>query len=433
MKRVLNLNSLLLILILLAVGCGKDPKIENEFGDKSSKGRFSLELGTVGSFEVVSKAADNAVNVANFTVRIKGTTLKETTYDSTWTRYGDMPSIVTIPAGSYTIEAFNGEQRSGFDSPYYYGNKEFVVGIQELTAAQVTCQLACVKVSVEFSALFLNNVNEPVCIIHQANGAALEFAPDDQSLIGYLATPDDSLLSVTIRGKYAEDNSDVDRTYFIKSVASKQWHKITLSVNTSAGIENGGNMIQIDHSVDEKESTILVPGAGDIIENNGDSGSWDDDGSEEGGGNNPGEDIDPNAPVVAGIGFNIDNTLDFSASTPDPKVDVKITAVESIDSLLVSIDSPALDEAALVMVGLAKKFDIANVEAGMQSALTDLGLIANGDPIKGKTEHTFSVGGFMPMLGMLPNGIGNIHKFHLRIVDAKKNVTEKSLIVNLTE
>lgn len=433
MKRVLNLNSLLLILILLAVGCGKDPKIENEFGDKSSKGRFSLELGTVGSFEVVSKAADNAVNVANFTVRIKGTTLKETAYDSTWTRYGDMPSIVTIPAGSYTIEAFNGEQRSGFDSPYYYGNKEFVVGIQELTAAQVTCQLACVKVSVEFSALFLNNVNEPVCIIHQANGAALEFAPDDQSLIGYLATPDDSLLSVTIRGKYAEDNSDVDRTYFIKSVASKQWHKITLSVNTSAGIENGGNMIQIDHSVDEKESTILVPGAGDIIENNGDSGSWDDDGSEEGGGNNPGEDIDPNAPVVAGIGFNIDNTLDFSASTPDPKVDVKITAVESIDSLLVSIDSPALDEAALVMVGLAKKFDIANVEAGMQSALTDLGLIANGDPIKGKTEHTFSVGGFMPMLGMLPNGIGNIHKFHLRIVDAKKNVTEKSLIVNLTE
>lgn len=433
MKRVLNLNSLLLILILLAVGCGKDPKIENEFGDKSSKGRFSLELGTVGSFEVVSKAADNAVNVANFTVRIKGTTLKETTYDSTWTRYGDMPSIVTIPAGSYTIEAFNGEQRSGFDSPYYYGNKEFVVGIQELTAAQVTCQLACVKVSVKFSALFLNNVNEPVCIIHQANGAALEFAPDDQSLIGYLATPDDSLLSVTIRGKYAEDNSDVDRTYFIKSVASKQWHKITLSVNTSAGIENGGNMIQIDHSVDEKESTILVPGAGDIIENNGDSGSWDDDGSEGGGGNNPGEDIDPNAPVVAGIGFNIDNTLDFSASTPDPKVDVKITAVESIDSLLVSIDSPALDEAALVMVGLAKKFDIANVQAGMQSALTDLGLIANGDPIKGKTEHTFSVGGFMPMLGMLPNGIGNIHKFHLRIVDAKKNVTEKSLIVNLTE
>lgn len=431
MKRVLNLNSLLLLLILLAVGCGKDPKIENEFENGYAKGRFSLELGTVGSFEVVSRAAEETVR--DFTVRIKGTTLKETAYDSTWTRYGDMPSIVTIPAGSYTIEAFNGEQRSGFDSPYYYGNKEFVVGIQELTAAQVTCQLACVKVSVEFSALFLNNVNEPVCIIHQANGAALEFAPDDQSLIGYLATPDDSLLSVTIRGKYAEDNSDVDRTYFIKSVASKQWHKITLSVNTSAGIENGGNMIQIDHSVDEKESTILVPGAGDIIENNGDSGSWDDDGSEEGGGNNPGEDIDPNAPVVAGIGFNIDNTLDFSASTPDPKVDVKITAVESIDSLLVSIDSPALDEAALVMVGLAKKFDIANVEAGMQSALTDLGLIANGDPIKGKTEHTFSVGGFMPMLGMLPNGIGNIHKFHLRIVDAKKNVTEKSLIVNLTE
>ena len=431
MKRILNLSSLLLILILFAAGCGKDPKIENEFGNGASKGSFSLKLGTVGSFEVVSRAADVAVD--DFTVRIKGTTLKETAYDSTWTRYGDMPAIVTIPAGSYTIEAYNGEQRSGFNSPYYYGSKEFSVGIQELTDAQVTCQLACVKISVEFSALFLNNVTAPVCIIHQTNGAALEFAPDDQNMTGYLATPGDSTLSVTIRGKYAEDNSEVNRTYFINSVASKQWHKITLSVNTSAGIENGGGMIQIDHSVDEKESTILVPGAGDIIENNGDSGSWDDDGPGEGGGDNPGGGDDPNAPVVAGIGFNIDNTLNFSASTPDPQVDVKITAIESIDSLVVEIVSPALDEAALVMVGLAKKFDIANVEPGMQSSLTDLGLIAEGDPIKGKTEHTFSVGSFMPMLGMLSNGVGNVHKFHLRIVDTKKNVTEKSLVINLTE
>lgn len=429
MKRVLNPGSLLLILILFAIGCGKDPKIENEFGGGQGIGRFALKLGTVGSFEVVSKAA--GVAVEDFTVRIKGTTLKETVYDSTWTRYGDMPSIVTIPAGSYTIEAYNGEQRSGFDSPYYYGNKEFSVGIQELTDAQVTCQLACVKVSVEFTSLFLNNVSDPICIVHQANGAALEFVPDDFDMTGYLATPADSILAVTIRGKYIEDNSDVNRTYYINSVASKQWHKIALSVNTSAGIENGGGMIQIDHSVDEKESTVLVPGAGDVIENNGDSGSWDDD--EQGNKPGPGGEENPNAPVVTGVGFNIDNRLDFSASTPEPKVDVKIAAVESIDSLLVTIESPALDEAALGMVGLAKKFDIANVEASMQGTLMDLGLIAEGDPIKGKTEHTFSVGAFMPMLGMLPNGIGNVHKFHLRIVDTKKNVTEKSLIVNLTE
>ena len=222
MKRVLNLNSLLLILILFAVGCGKDPKIENEFMN-DSKGRFSLKLGTIGSFEVVSKAS--GVAVEDFSVRIKGTTLKETAYDSIWTRYGDMPSIVTIPAGSYTIEAYNGEQRSGFDSPYYYGSKEFSVGIQELTDAQVTCQLACVKVSIEFTSLFLNNVTDPVCIVHQTNGAALEFAPDDQNMTGYLATPADSTLAVTIRGKYVEDNSEVNRTYYINSVASKQWHK----------------------------------------------------------------------------------------------------------------------------------------------------------------------------------------------------------------
>ena len=33
-------------------------------------------------------------------------------------------------------------------------------------------------------------------------------------------------------------------------------------------------MIEVDHSVDEKNSTVLVPGAGDLIDNNGDYGSW---------------------------------------------------------------------------------------------------------------------------------------------------------------
>ena len=79
MKKVLNFGSLLLILNLLIASCGKDPKIEQQIGNLE-QGRFALHLGTMGSFEVITRATDD-VDVSDFTVHIKGTTLKENLYD----------------------------------------------------------------------------------------------------------------------------------------------------------------------------------------------------------------------------------------------------------------------------------------------------------------------------------------------------------------
>lgn len=440
MKKVLNPGSFLLILALLAIGCGKDPKMDHlYFGE--DKGGFSLKLGTMGSFEVVTKAAD--VPVADFTVRIKGTTLKQTAYDSTWVRYGDMPSIVTIPAGTYKIEAYNGEQRSGFETPYYYGSKDFTVGIQELTDAQVTCVLACVKVSVEFSSLFLSNVSEPVCIVHQVNGAALEFEPNQDNGTGYIASPADSTLAVTVRGKYSEDGSEVNRTYFIKSVGSKQWHKIELSVNTSAGIENGGGgMIQVDHSVDEKESTVLVPNSNDLIDNNGDSGSWEEG---EGGGDNPGgNDQLPQIVGISlnGVAFNIDEpiilndenavgtTVDVELNAPEGGIQKLLLVMTSQDPVLGGIFASMGGSDAQHPMDLANPGDLSNpVEGTWQHMLKTVGLMDPSAPIKGKERHIFSVGAFMGLLTS-PAGEGYYeHVFAIKIVDGKGNEVSKNLIV----
>lgn len=444
MKRVLNPGSLLLILMFFAVGCGKDPKIENIYYGEG-KGGFSLKLGTMGSFEVVTKAAE--VSVADFTVRIKGTTLKQTAYDSTWTYYRDMPSIVTIPAGTYKIEAYNGEQRSGFESPYYYGSKDFTIGIQELTDAQVTCQLACVKVSVAFTPLFLSNVSDAVCIVHQVNGVALEFDPDEDNGTGYIASPADSTLAVTVRGKYLEDGSEVNRTYFIKSVGSKQWHKIELSVNTSAGIENGGGMIQVDHSVDEKESSVLVPGAGDLIDNNGDSGSWEDGeggGEGDGGGDNPG-DKDQLPQIVGvslnGVAFNIDEpivlndenasgiTVDVELSAPEGGIQKLLLVMTSQDDVLGGIFASMGGSDPLHPMDLANPGDLSNpAEETWQYMLKTVGLINPNAPIKGKTQHIFSVGAFMGLLTSPAEGFYE-HTFAIKIVDGKGNEVAKNLIV----
>ena len=131
MKKVLNFGSLLLILTLLLNACGKDPEMESQTRDTDT-GSFSLSLGTMGEFEVVTKAGDD-VNVNDFNVRIHGESLRGAIYDSIWMKYSDMPSVVSIPAGNYTISACNGEMKSGFNTPYYFGEKSFQVGIQEMT------------------------------------------------------------------------------------------------------------------------------------------------------------------------------------------------------------------------------------------------------------------------------------------------------------
>lgn len=444
MKKVSTLSSLLLILTLLIASCGKDPKIEQDLSGATT-GRFSLQLGTMGSFEVVTKAS-KSVDVNDFTVRVKGTTLKETSYDSTWLRYSDMPAVITIPAGTYTISAYNGEQQSGFDSPYYYGEKEFMVGIQELTDAQVTCQLACVKLSVEFTSLFLSNVTDPVCIIHQTDGVSLEFEPEDSNVEGYIAAPADSTLAVTIRGRYTEDNTEVDRTYFIKSVGAKQWHKIALSVNTSAGIENGGGMIQIDHSVDEKESTVLIPGSDDLIDNNGDSGSWDDE--EE-----PDKPVNPdgdltNGPTIDGTNFNgsafsFDNPLTITDAEKEAGItlQVNLTAVRGgIQHLYLTMSSTDKIEGGLnqMFEGLgatdeSNPWDLANPDQSLSAfakeTLTNLNVIDSQDPIKGKTEYLFSIGAFMTFLTSPDNAGYFEHTFNITVVDGEGHSVKKVLAI----
>lgn len=430
MKKVLNFGSLLLILALVSVGCGKDPKMER-LNQEEYSARLSLHTPQVtGSFEVITKADDpNMPDANDFNVRIFGQTLRGTSYDTTWAKYSDMPSVVPIPAGNYTVEAFNGQQKTGFNSPYYYGKKELSVGIQEVIEADIVCQLACVKVSVEFTPLFKSNVANSICLIRSLTDEVfLEIDEEKSEEPGYIAVPSDGKLYVTIRGTYVEDGSLVNYTDHLLEVEAKQWHKIRLSVNTAGAIENNGGLVEVDYSTEEKDFDVQVPGGNDVIDNNGDQGSWDDD--------EPEVPVVPEEPgkemiVIAGVDFNIDEELSVSGNEMSV-VDIQIDAEKSIDKLEVEISSPVLSSELLGSVGLSDHFDIANPDEQLKKNLIELGILKEGDEIKGKTSHVFSVGNFMPALGFI-GGIGYKNCFKLTVTDAAGNVMEKTLTVNLTE
>lgn len=445
MKKVLNFGSLLLMLTLLLSACGKDPKLEVEFSE-AEMGRFSVTLGTIGDFEIISKAEGASVDVTNFVVRIYGTTLKNTAYDQTWNKYSEMPSVVSIPAGSYTIEAYNGTQTSGFETPYYYGSREFSLGIQEYAEAQVTCQLACVKLSVEFTDLFTSNVSNPSCLVHSTDGVSLEFDMTNHTKIGYIAAPTDGRLAVTIRGQYVEGGGEVDKTFFIPDVVAKQWHKIKLSVNTEAGLNNTGGMIQLDHTVSQKDQTILVPGSGDVIGNNGDTGSWEDkpDEGEQGGGqegeaklpvitgkNLNGKPFDITQPIVLSEAGKANVTLEINLEAANGGIQDLLLSMSSTDELMNSMFVGAMGATESSPWNLC---DLSSMNEEAQTTVQELGIVDPAQPIRGKTTHLFSIGGFMNMVTAPADGIEYFdHSFKITIVDVNGGRTTQTLLVRVTK
>lgn len=393
--------------------------------------RFSLRRPQVKeSIELITKADDpNMPDANDFNVRIFGQTLRGTSYDTAWAKYSDMPPVIPIPAGNYTVEAFNGEQKTGLNSPYYYGATKLSVGIQDVIEADIVCQLACVKVSVEFTKDFINSVANSICLIRSLTDENfLEIQEKDSGVPGYIAVPSDGKLYVTICGTYVENDSLVNYTEPLLEVKAKQWHKIQLSVNTAGAIENNGELVEVDYSTEEKDFDVQVPGGNDVIDNNGDQGSWDDD--------EPEVPVVPEEPgkemiVIAGVDFNIDEELSVSGNEMSV-VDIQIDAEKSIDKLEVEISSPVLSSELLGSVGLSDHFDIANPDEQLKKNLIELGILKEGDEIKGKTSHVFSVGNFMPALGFI-GGIGYKNCFKLTVTDAAGNVMEKTLTVNLTE
>lgn len=67
--------------------------------------------------------------------------------------YSEMPEIISLPVGNYTIIASSAaEAANGFDAPFYKGSTTFTVEENKLTeVSSLTCTLANVMNSVEYA------------------------------------------------------------------------------------------------------------------------------------------------------------------------------------------------------------------------------------------------------------------------------------------
>lgn len=368
------------------------------------------------------------VDVSNFLLTIKNSQGEQVEQYT----YSEMPEIISLPVGTYTVVASSAEAATnGFDVPFYTGSTEqFTIKENELTeVSALTCRLANVMISVEYDEELRKLMGEDVVTTVKIGDNSLDI-PSSETRKAYLIAPASAgSMDITLKGTI--DGESVTEVARKDNVQAGQYHiiKNVLSLVNDGNNSMGGNLniaINIDSSMTSSDETVGVnpgeePGIDDFPTDGGEEpGDGDGDGGDESG-------SDQNMPTIEGTSFNkvpfdIDNDrLTISGAA---ELQVTIGAPNGIANLFVEIISETLDVSE---VGLPKSFDLA-YPGENSDALSGLGFPV-GDKVIGQTEVPFDISNFTILL---PTFKGN-HDFKIRVVDSKGLEETKTLKLKVEE
>lgn len=414
------------------VGSEVDP------GAKQGKVSFVLEPGApiVISGEKQNTKASSSVDLSAFSVEIK----QGSTVVNSYSSYNSVPAELELTEGNYTLESQNDGISNGamFDRPLYGGSTAFAVKVGTTTAVKLVCELKSTGVIVTYSDK-MKSILSDIDVTVSIPSGSLKYGVDEKRT-GWYSVPSDGKITIYMSAKkIGTENEYVTHSQVVSNVKAKELRSLNLDVKTTGG---AGVTIEVDPKIISKDVTVLIPDSDDIIDNNGDNGSWDEDGEE------PGPDPEPEpeakAPTIVGAShegnpFNLDEVImiDRSDAAKENILDVLIssTATDGIQNLFLTIDSELLKPMLEGVLGITGEIDLANPAQGAawveMFADPMIGLIDPAVPIKGKVSHMFSVGKLMALLGSVDTAGGVEHKFHLRIVDVN-GTTSKTLKVELS-
>lgn len=368
------------------------------------------------------------VDVSNFLLTIKNSQGEQVEQYT----YSEMPEIISLPVGTYTVVASSAEAATnGFDVPFYTGSTEqFTIKENELTeVSALTCRLANVMISVEYDEELRKLMGEDVVTTVKIGDNSLDI-PSSETRKAYLIAPASAgSMDITLKGTI--DGESVTEVKRVENVQAGQYNiiKYVLSPVDDGNNSVGGNLniaINIDSSMTSSDETVGVnpgeePGIDDFPTDGGEEpGDGDGDGGDESG-------SDQNMPTIEGTSFNkvpfdIDNDrLTISGAA---ELQVTIGAPNGIANLFVEIISETLDVSE---VGLPKSFDLA-YPGENSDALSGLGFPV-GDKVIGQTEVPFDISNFTILL---PTFKGN-HDFKIRVVDSKGLEETKTLKLKVEE
>ncbi len=393
--------------------------------------KFAANTGGVnlGDLNVNVKEATSraGIDTSGYLVTIYNTDGTVASYDGkecSWT-YSQMPEVMTLAVGSYTVDVrSHAVKKAEWDKPYYKGSAKFEVENNKITdIGTVTCTFASARVEVKFTEDLRNAMGADCKVDVVANDEGLlSWTANDEGRRGYFEVIDGSMtLAATFSGTISGQSVVVKKVF--TDVNEGKCYVITFSLKKGSDIpdETGGvtpGGITVDGEIFEEEQGTDVPG---------------DDPGDIGGSGRPDDEDWPDEPTPPGPGPDEPGDEPFTVTCetmPDfdkyypinlPSYELHIVSEKPLAHLNVEIISDYLTNEFLTGVGLSSSFDLAE-PGDLETALAGFSFPVK-DGVVGQTDVNFNLTPFIPLLEL---GLSNDppvtrHSFKLTIIDNENN------------
>lgn len=384
--------------------------------------------------------------VDQFPVTITGTDVE---YTKKFDSYAELKQAgdVTLPVGTYTIEACSpGEFKSEMSEPFYGGKLENVKIVKGQTAeTSVVCTMQNVKISISFTEEFLATYQDwTITVTDKKQDGHIKIytkAADGETPAPVYWKMDESVETiyingtaktnggedVTISGTAKKSNlpeyEEGDDTSFVGGDELKIEFSPVKVEGSTPGVLEEGIQITITLFNSEQDENVEIP-----VNPGTDGGDTEEPGTgEDGGDEGEGNEKAPTIDLPA--------DFSYSASTGDGKpasADAWLKTPAGLKSAIVKIEttSPAF-EATLEDVdmggNLLEGVELVN-NTGIDDLFTGVGL-EDRSPKPGVTEYKFPVGAFFTFLDMFTGE----HKFHITLTDNEDVTVSDVLTITITE
>ena len=417
------------------------------------KDPMSGDTGTLSLYVETGKTTKGTTDqVDQFPVTITGTDVE---YTKKFNSYAELKQAgdVTLPVGTYTIEACSpGEFKSEMSEPFYGGKLENVKIVKGQTAeTSVVCTMQNVKISISFTVEFLATYQDWTITVTDkkqdghiktytkaADGSTpapiywkLDESVETIYINGTAKTNggEDVTISGTAKKSNLPEYEEGDDTSFVGGDELKIEFSPVKVEGSTPGILEEGIQITITMFNSEKDENVEIP-----VDPGTDGGDTEEPGTGEDGGDEGGEEGDGGGETTA------EPTISFPQSTytlpadATKNADATITAEAGLKSVKVKITggNDKFATAVAGMFGGTEPFElIGNTQLSGIFSKMQISLPNTND-----TEYVFPVGNFFSLLAadsFGPTTTVDGHIFEITVTDQNGKTVSGKLNVIVTE
>lgn len=400
---------------VMFAGCKKTEITTSEAGLGSV--RFSISSD---NSEYVTKAELPQVDVNTFKVKITG---KDNGYSKEWASVSEMPGVLELVSGNYTVTATSPDANPvAWDQPVYGGSQDFTVMVGKVSNVNLKCSITNMMVTINPTDDFLNELTGWNVTVTSEDGHLTWTRTEYDE--GKAAFFDVAPLNVLVKGERFDGTEVIQQTLIIDEVAAKDHHIINLDAKVTGSIEGGGLHLTVDNTVNDRNENINIPGLEEIpVEDEPDT--------EEPGGET-GDEEDPQPSTAPVMEWASNPTFETMPISSDMDVVINISAQEKIKAFVVKVESPSAEFLATVSAMVSPEnahLDENYVNLDLINDATAIAMLSSlmptGDALKGQTSVDFSLSELVPMINGFSPASGSIHTFTLSVTDEKDQTLSK--------